>query len=246
MADSVVPADPQPGVLGRALGVIVSPGATFTAVARDPQPVGILFVACLVLSLAVGLPQLTERGRQAALEAQIQGIERFTGSAVTPEMMTQLEQQAQYGAYATIMSMFVFVPVMSMVIASVLWVAFNVLLGGAATFKAVLAVVTHSQVIGALGAVAAAPIQYVQGIQNMAGPFNFGVLLPMIDPDSFPALFLGSLSVFGLWQVVVTAIGLAVLYRRSVGPIAAGLGVAYILITALIVGALSSLTGGRP
>ena len=98
-------------------------------------------------------------------------------------------------------------PVMSLLITGVLWVVFNAILGGTAGFKSVLTVVTHSQVIGALGAVAAAPIQYLQGIQNMAGPFNFGVLVPMLDPGSFLALFLGGVSVFVLWFQVSSPSG---------------------------------------
>ena len=245
MPDSVATAPSGKGVLGRAIGIIVSPGATYKEVLLNPRPVGILLLCCLVIAMAAGLPQFTERGQQAALDMNVQNIERFTGRPVTAEMYTQMERQAAYGGYFAFVGVFVMMPVMSLIFTGVLWVVFNAILGGTATFKSVLTVITHSQVIGALGAVAAAPIQYLQGTQNMAGPFNFGVLLPMLDPGSFLALFLGGISVFVLWQLAVCAIGLAVLYSRSAGRVTAGLTASYLVIAAVVTGVISSFMGGN-
>ncbi len=58
-------------------------------------------------------------------------------------------------------------------------------MGGMATFKQVLAIVTHSQVIGALGLVAALPIYILgSGAMTMSGPFNLGALAPMLEEGS--------------------------------------------------------------
>ena len=245
MPESAATAPSGKGVLSRAIGIIVSPGATYREVLRNPSPVGILLLCCVVIAIATGLPQFTERGRQTALDSQVQAIERFTGKPVTPEMYEQMEGRAHYGAYGAFIGVFIMMPVMSLLITGVLWVVFNAILGGTAGFKSVLTVVTHSQVIGALGAVAAAPIQYLQGIQNMAGPFNFGVLVPMLDPGSFLALFLGGVSVFVLWQLAVCAIGLAVLYSRNAGRVTAGLTAVYLVIAAVITAVISSFMGGN-
>jgi hypothetical protein len=178
------------------------------------------------------------------LDSQVQAVERFTGQPVPPEAYAGMEQQARYGGYITIVSMFVFVPVICVIFAAIYWAVFNTILGGTATFKQVLTIVTHSQVIAALGAVAAVPIQYAQGVQSWAGPFNFGALLPMLEPGGFAASFLSGIGVFTLWQLVVTAIGLAVLYRRRTGNIAIGLIVAYLVITAVVTAVFSSFMGG--
>ena len=228
------------GVLRRAIGVIVSPGETFAEVARNPRPAGVLFLACLVIAVATGAPQLTERGRVAILDLQVQQIERFTGQPVNDEMYAQLENQSRYGAYLTAGQTFVMMPVVSIVVAGILWVVFSAVLGGAAPFKSVLAVVTHSQIIAALGAVAAVPIQYVQGIQSMAGPFNLGALAPMLDPQGFLAMFLGAISVFAIWQLIVVAIGLGALYRRRTSGIAIGLVAAFVMLVATVTSIVSS------
>jgi hypothetical protein len=243
MTDSPAPAGLDKGLFSRAIGVIFSPEDTFRSVARNPRAAGVLFLAAVVIALATGLPQFTERGRMAALDAQVQAIERFTGNAVTPEMYAQLERQAHYGAYSAIVGTFIMLPVMTLAIAGVLWVVFNAIMGGTATFKAVVAVVAHTQIIGALGAVAAVPVQYAQGIQSMAGPFNLGALLPMLDPGGFPAMFLGGISIFTLWQLAVAAIGLGVLYARPAGRVAAGLVIAYLVLAAVITAVVSSFMG---
>jgi hypothetical protein len=46
-----------------------------------------------------------------------------------------------------------------------------------------------------------------------------------------------------LWQIVVTAIGLAVLYRRRTMPIAIGLTVAYLIVAAAITISLAAIGG---
>jgi hypothetical protein len=79
----------------------------------------------------------------------------------------------------------------------------------------------------------------------MAGPFNLGALAPMLDPGSFPAMFLGGISVFTIWQVIVAAIGLGVLYRRPAGRVTAGLLGAYFLLAAVITGVMASFMSGR-
>jgi hypothetical protein len=218
------PEVPDQGLVARAIGVVTSPTETFRAVALAPRPAGILFLVCLALAIATAGPQFTARGRQAALDMQVRQMERFSGQPVSPEMYARLERQTQsFGLYSAVIGTFVFVPIASMVFAALYWVAFNALLGGTGTFKQVLGVVTHSQVITALGAIVSAPIQYAQDMVSPTGPFNLGVLAPMLDPNGFAAAFLSMLTVFQLWSVIVSAIGLAVLYRRPVRNIAIAL-----------------------
>jgi len=233
MSDAAGPEVPPQGLIARAVGMITSPTETFRAVVRAPRPAGILFLVCLALAIATAGPQFTARGRQAALDMQIRQMERFSGQPVSPEMYAQLERQSQsFGPYSAVIGIFIMVPIASLVFAALYWVAFNALLGGVGTFKQVLAVVTHSQVITALGALASAPIQYAQDMISPGGPFNLGALAPMLDPNGFAAAFLGMLTVFQLWSVIVTAIGLAVLYKRPVRNIAIALLAFHLIVMA--------------
>ncbi len=206
---------PSLGLVARIIGVIFSPTETFKDVARHPRPVGVLAVVCLAIGLAAGLPQFTQVGRQAAIDMQVEQIERFSGQPVTPEMYAQMEARAGAGAYTSMIGVFIGVPVVVLIFSAVYWAIFNVVLGGTASLKEVLGVTAHAQVIGALGAVVGVPIQLMQGVLTQSGPFNLGALVPMLEPDSLLAVFLGAISVFSLWQAVVNGLGLAVLYKRK-------------------------------
>jgi hypothetical protein len=234
---------PAKGLIARAIGIIVSPRATYEDVVRSPKAFGILFLCSLVIGISQGAPQFTERGRQAVLDMQVQQIERMTGQTVTDDMYTQMERRSRFGGYFSVIGVLVFMPVWSLLLTAVFWAIFNALMGGTATFKQVLAVVTHSQVIGALGAAVSAPIQLMQGTMSMSGPFNLGALVPMLAETSFVARFLGSVSVFTLWGLFVLAIGLAVLYKRKTTNIAIALFAVYALITAAIIAVLGRVAG---
>ena len=245
MTDTAATPPATPGLLGRAIGMIFSPTATFPSVISPPRPVGILFLVCLVMGLATGGPQLTEAGKRATLEMQVEQIERFTGQPVAPEQYTQMERGASFTAYITMASMFVFIPFMTVFFSALYWAFFNIVLGGNANFSQVLTVTAHATVITALGTALGAPIQMMQGSFSQAGPFNLGALAPMLEPDSGMALFLGTVTFFGLWQTVVNGIGLGILYRRAATGIIIGLLTIYLGVTALFTVGLSSVMGGN-
>jgi hypothetical protein len=201
-----------------------------------------LFAVCVVVALATGLPRMTERGRQAALDMQVQQTERMTGREVTPEQYARMEQFSRYGGVLAFVGVFVAVPVFTLLIGALYWAVFNTVLGGTASFKQVLGIVTHASVIGALGAIAAAPLLLAQGSVATTSPFNLGAALPMIE-SGFLSNLLGAIDVFRIWELVVTAIGLGVLYRRRSTGIAVALIVAYLAIAGVIIGGISSLTG---
>lgn len=221
---------PLPGLFARVIGVITSPGETFAHVVRTPKVSGALFIVCLATALAQGLPQFTESGRAAALEMQVQGMERM-GMTVTDEMYTEMARRSQSNTagYIALVTTFIFTPVVTVFFTALFWAVFNTMLGGTATFKHVMAVVAHSQIISTLSIVIASPIMYMRGQMSASGIANLGALIPM-DETSFLARFFGMIDLFVIWWVVVLAIGLAALYKRSTSGVATGLLVTYAVI----------------
>jgi Yip1 domain len=238
MTDTTASA-PAPGLLSRLIGVIVSPKATFQNIVPAPKVLGAILVAGLVIGLSQGLPRLTESGKQAALDAQVKQTERFTGQPVSEEQYARMRQFAPITAYVTMVASPIGVGVIVLIFSGLYFVIFNVILGGTASFKQVASVVAHSSIISALGAAIGAPVQYFQGTANPMGPFTLSALLPMLDENSFVARFLGFIGVFSIWGIIVTAIGLGVLYRRKTGNIAIGL----FLLTAVFAAAGAAITG---
>jgi hypothetical protein len=232
-------------LLSRIVGVITSPRATFENVVAAPRPFGVLLIVALVIGIGSSIPQFTEAGRQAALDAQVKAMEGF-GMTVTPEAYEKLEAQSRSIPLKIVgvVSTFVFLPLWSLLLTAVLWAAFNAILGGTGTFKQVLAIVTHSQVIEAVGLVIGLPIQLMRSTMTMAGPFNLRALAPWLEEGSKLGAFLGSISVFNVWGIIVTAIGLSVLYRRNARNIAIVLLVVFLLVMYGFSSLFGSIMGG--
>lgn len=183
----------------------------------------------LLQGLALGVPQLTERGKAAALEMQVQNVERFTGSPVSDEQYEAMRtaSRGNIGAYSTIVFTGIGLAFFSLVITVVLWGVFNAIMGGTATFKQVMSIVVHSQAVSTLSVLIAAPIMYSRGEMRTSGIANLAALFPMLDETSVLSRFLGSIDLFMIWWIVVLAIGLGVLYKRSTNGIATGLFIFY-------------------
>jgi hypothetical protein len=233
MTDATPAPVQAPGLLSRAVGVIFSPRATFERLLPAPRLLGTILLVGIIIGLSQAVPQLTETGRQAAVDAAAQQIERFTGRPVTEEQYAAMQRSAPMRTYATLIFTPLGVAVSVLFFAGIYFIAFNVVLGGTATFKQVATVVAHGSVIAALGAVIGAPVQYMQGTANPMGPFTLGALLPMLDETSFVARFLGFLGVFSIWSTIVSAIGFGVLYRRKTSNIFVGLFALTLLFAAI-------------
>jgi hypothetical protein len=222
MTDPAAASSPAPlPLLSRIIGVITSPKATFQNIVAAPRPFGVLFVVATVIGIGAIAPQFTEKGRVATLQSQVQFMERL-GSPMTPEAYAAAETRSHSVPLRLVglAGTYIVLPIITLIFAGLYWAAFNTAMGGTASFKQVLAIVTHSQVIGALGMIAALPISLSTGKMTQAGPYNLGALAPMLEQGSTLAVFLGSISVFSLWSFFVTAIGLGVLYRRKSTTIA--------------------------
>lgn len=243
MTDTAAVSVSDQGVVARAIGMIFAPAATFRTVVVAPRPAIILLLVAVVTGLAAAAPQFTEHGRQMTLAMQRQQSERFSGQPTTEAQAAQMERFSHFTPYLSLAGVFIALPIFALLFTAVYWAVFNTILGMTATFKQVLGIVTHSSVIGALAAVVSAPIIYLQDkAPSFAGPFNLGALVRMLDPASFPVRFLSLVGVFTVWQIVVTGIGLGVLYKRKAGGITTALLCLYLVVMAAIAAAFPSFT----
>ncbi len=219
------------GLMSRFVGTIVSPRATFEQVAQDPRWLGVLVLTLgLVATFNTALLS-TEVGERAMLQQQVQAAESF-GIVMTDEQYDQMADVAQYAVYFALAGILVQVPIINVVLAGILFVVANVLLGARSTFKQVFAVVAHSGVILVVQGAFVAPLNFVR--EAMSNPATLAAFVPMLDPETFLVRMLGVLDVFFLWRVMVLAIGTAVVTERRTGPIAVGLFGVYAAIAVAI------------
>ena len=226
-------------LFARFIGVIVAPRATFQAVAASPKVLGMLLIVSALTGVFAALPMTTDAGKQAALDQQVQSMQSM-GFQVNDEMYDQMQKGAGRLPYTTGIGAFVFIPIVSLIFAGILFAIFNAALGGEASFKQVYSVYMHSGVIGVVSAAVSGVVNFFSG--HAGSVANLGALLPMLPEKSFIANLLSTVDLFILWSVITLAIGLGVLYKRRTQPIAISLLSVYAVIALVI--ALFKSRGG--
>ncbi|MBA3231836.1 MAG: hypothetical protein H0T05_03360 [Acidobacteria bacterium] len=218
------------GLLARLVGIITAPTDTYRSVVTHPRWLGMLALTTLfTVGMTTGF-MLTEVGQNAWLDSVL------TGSAA-PEQVQAMERVAPFAGYIAGVSILVAAPLMLLVVAGILFAVFNAALGGTATFKQIFTVAVPAGAIGVLAQLFTVPLNYMR--ESLTSSTSLAVMLPMLEPNSFAAKFAGAIDLFLIWQVVVLAIGLGVLYRRRTQPIAMSLLAIYFLI-AVIIAAVTS------
>lgn len=232
MSEPVIERPPAPSLMSRVIGVITSPRDTFAQIVAAPRVGGALALVALTGALTIGGFLSTDIGKQAWLDQQVEAVETWTGQPMSDEQYAQQQTMSEYAGIMGAVQMIVSVPLMALIIGGLLYAIFNALMGGTATFKQVMAVVAHSQIISALAFLVSTPINFAK--QSMTGATNLAVLFPMLDESSFAARLLGMLDLFAIWWVAVLSIGLAVLYKRKTGSVATALFGIYAVIALVI------------
>jgi hypothetical protein len=225
----------------RFIGIITAPKETFQAIAERPRWLGMLLVCTILVAVFTALPMTTEAGKEATLRQSVEGMESF-GMQVSDQVYEQMRGRMWFAPYQTGIAILIVTPIMTVVFAGIMYLVFNIMMGGDRTFKQVYAVFVHAGVISTLGALFTGPLNYFRGAVTSAT--NLAVLLPMVDPKSFVGRVLALTDLFLIWYLLVLAIGLAVLYRRRTQPIAWTLYGVYAA-GVLVIAAVMSALGGK-
>jgi hypothetical protein len=229
-------------LIGRLSGVIFSPGETFRGVAAQPRWLGAMLAVMLVTAGAQFALLSTEVGQRALLDQQIRSSEAW-GRTVTAEQEAQMTQALPMMRYITAGSILVISPIITFALAGLLFGVFNAGLGGDASYKQVLAIVTHAGAVSIVATLFTMPLSYMK--ESLSGATNLGIFVPFLDESSLAARFLGMIDLFLVWWVVVVGIGLAVLYKRRASPVAWSLIGAYVVIAAVIAVIMRAFAGGE-
>lgn len=231
-------ARPEPMGLGsRFVGILFSPGETFSHIVAAPSWVAMLALTSIVSALFVGGFLSTEVGQEAWLDQALRSALSF-GAQINEAQRQQMERIMPYVGVLGAVQFLVVAPLMSLGLAGVLFVVFSVALGATASFKQQFSVVVHSAVIIAVSQVFISPLNYFR--EEMTSPTTLAVFLPMLDEESWAYRALSVIDLFYIWWIMVLAIGLSVLYQRKAKPIALSLFAVY----ALLALAMAAVFGG--
>jgi hypothetical protein len=213
------------GLLARLVGIITAPADTYKSVVAHPNWLGMLALTTLFTVVVTMAFMMTEVGQNAWLDT-------VAPASAPAEQVQTMERIAPYAGYISGGSILVTIPLMLLVVSGILFAVFNAALGGNATFRQIFAVVVHAGAIGVLAQLFTAPLNYMR--ESLTSSTSLAVMLPMLEENSFGAKLAGAIDLFLIWQIIVLAIGLGVLYRRRTQPIAMSLLGVYVVIAVII------------
>ena len=184
---------PGAGLAGRMVRTFTAPGETFASV-RERSAWLDWFAPTLIVAAA----------DVADLAARVPTWTMDAWSDVWPAFLTSAAN-----------------PFLTLFIAGgVLLLVANFILGGGATYGRMLAVAAYASLVTVAGRIATGLLFLVTGTRVDIKP---GLLLPDEILDTLAGLFLAGVDLFGLWHVLLTAIGTGVMAgcstRRALVPV---------------------------
>ena len=219
-----------PGLSARIIGTLFAPKDTFAAVAVRPRWFGAMAVAIVVMSAAQFALLSTDVGKQLALDQQVGTIEAF-GVTISDEQYAQMEQGMENARYTGPIFSLIFVPLITAVSAGLLHVMFGLIGGGNGTFKQMYAISAHASIISALQLVFTTVVTLAAG---RAAGANLAVFTPTLEDTTFTYRLLSTIDMFYVWSTFVTAVGVAVLYKKRTGTVVMVLFGIYLAIALII------------
>jgi hypothetical protein len=196
----------------RVIDVFVAPGRLFENF-RHATP----WVGPLVISVVVGLIVVFAIPQELYVEQARETIRNAPAGAELPAA----ETLAGFGRLAGAASVLFGVPIGAFVMAGVLALIFGVFFSGEARFTQFLTLVTHTQLIGALGTLVTLPVQLATG--SLETRLSLALLAPGLGTDSIVGQVLAGLDVFTLWTVAVVGLGIAIVNRKPSWAAASGI-----------------------
>lgn len=256
----------MPSLTARVGGVLYSPRATFASLLNVPRWADVLILTFLATSICTVTLLQTDVGQLALLDQWERTAAAF-GRTLDDAQYSALEEASRNDAalYAVATS-FARGPLLTFALSVVFFAVFRsasaegrvakrpddpVLArrsadadrpgGPGATFQQVLAIVSHASVILALRQLITAPLMYAR--ESLASPVTVGLFVSPLNEASPLARFSGIVDLFVLWWIVVLAIGIGVLYRRSARRLALRFVGIYLML-AVVLAVVMAATGG--
>lgn len=199
-------------LLARMAGMVRAPRRTLRSVIAAPRCADVLIASFLLAAAASAAVLTTDVGRLALLDQWERTTLAFGGD-VTDARYAAMIDASRHGALYAVGMALVGGPLLATVVSIVAWVVLRPARDEPVAFRQLFAVVAHAGVILALRQLVAAPVVYAR--ESLSSAMTLASFVPGLDEASGVARFLGAFDVFVLWWVLVLAVGLSILYRRS-------------------------------
>lgn len=195
-------------VFKKIVSVFWEPSATFASLIVRTTWIDIVIPLLIVIVISlVTMPYITPIAVQYQKD-RIEKNEKMTDEQKTA-VLDRLDQQSV--SIITYISTPIAVAVKALVFAAVLWFIGNFLLGGESKFLVIFALTAYVSLIDLASMAVKYPlIISQQSIQIYTSPAMF-----FEESKSFLFRFMTTLDIFAIWKVILSAIGLSVIYQKK-------------------------------
>jgi len=218
----------EPGEMKQTMGfwaklgnIFASPTKAFEAIDTKPTwilPLGLLIVVSVVL---------TQLAFPIIMNAQLENLRNNPN--LTPEQIqlyeTQFTENVNTQRIITVAAQVIGTPIVFLIVAGIFYFIGNILLGGDATYRKVLAVYCWSACILILSAIVNTPLIIIK--KSLSISLSPAMLLSGDALGTKLYTLLSKFDFFTIWFLVVFAIGFGLIYRFSKGKAFAAVGVAW-------------------
>jgi hypothetical protein len=206
---------PAPSAVGLAVHTFDSPAGTFTKLAARPTvwlPIVLMIVVVALGQFAIPTPML-----QQATAKALANVEKLSGKPLDPQV--RATQMAKVGSTAGRLTRTASTVVVGLIFLAIVAGICKLIFGAGASepirFKQEFAVVMHANLVILVGGI------ITVFMIRTSGRLDAGVTLGFLAPSGFAHAYLGRLSVWGAWDVLLLAIGNKVLAKAKslTGPL---------------------------
>ena len=194
----------------------------------------------IVTAASQALLYQTEVG-QVALVDQWERTALAFGQDVDDTRYAELQALSRSGPLYGVATAVASGPVLTLAIATVIFLTFRPRGDRSVSFSQVLAVTAYASVILALRQLVSIPVSVAR--EATGGATSLGLWFPALDAASFGGRFVGALDIFVIWWVILLAMGVGILYERQGRTVAAALLGVYAGVALLLAVTMSALGG---
>jgi hypothetical protein len=232
---STAPSTPDMSLLQRIWGILVSPRAVLESIRDRPRLQGVLIVLAVVY-LIVGVlltrPSVNDQMDQIAKQ----------GANMTAEQLEQAQSRTEsIMPFAVPASAVAFGLAALFVVAAVLMLLANVVLGGSVKFKAMAAAIAHTSMVGIPASLVKVPLSIAKGTNKVQT--SLAALLPSDAEETVLYRVLAQFDVFALWMLGLNILAVAIVARIPTRKAAVAMVVLWLVWSAAVV-ALQSVFAG--
>lgn len=228
------------GFVSRISGIFFEPKRVFNFLNSKPSW---FFAFLFILLIGVVIAEIT-LPQNLLLQKEI--VSQSPKISSTPEVLDKMTEITTGKRISTVISEIIKVFIGLILLTSFIYFLCNIILGGDSSYKRVLSVVTYTSLIPTLGAILKTPLIIAKNSANIQT--SLALLMPEGDFTKIRYMLLGALEIFSIWQIILIALGVTVLYKFSLTKalVATIIGWAILVFIGVGLGVLGMSVSGIP